>query len=95
MKVTDALNLLDQEEIAQWSEKQDFVRVSAIKINEETKYIYTIGEFVATPHIFDTQEEALEYLEKNFKLTNMDLAIIGTLCQRISKIYSQLKKEEK
>ena len=75
-------------------QKQDIVKVSCIKVGEEDKFVYTIGEYVATPHVFDTQQEAINYLEENFKLTNMDLAIIGTMTQRLSQIYSQLNKKK-
>lgn len=87
-------NFMDKEEVKEWSKKQDIVKVSCVKEGEEDKFIYTIGEYVATPHVFDTQQEAINYLEENFKLTNMDLAIIGTMAQRLSQIYSQFNKKK-
>lgn len=87
-------NFTNEEEIKEWSKKQDIVKVSCIKVGEEDKFVYTIGEYVATPHIFDTQQEAINYLEENFKLTNMDLAIIGTMAQKLSQIYSQFNKKK-
>ena len=90
----ETFNFMNEEEIKEWSKKQDIVKVSCIKVGEEDKFVYTIGEYVATPHVFDTQQEAINYLEENFKLTNMDLAIIGTMTQRLSQIYSQLNKKK-
>lgn len=87
-------NFMTKEEIEDWAKKQDIVKVSCMKIGEEDKFVYTIGEYVATPHIFDTQQEAINYLEENFKLTNMDLAIIGTMNQKLSQIYSQINKKK-
>ena len=90
----ERFNFMTEEEIKEWSKKQDIVKVSCIKVGEEDKFVYTIGEYVATPHVFDTQQEAINYLEENFKLTNMDLAIIGAMTQRLSQIYSQLNKKK-
>ena len=87
-------NFMNEEEVKEWSKKQDIVKVSCIKEGEEDKFVYTIGEYIATPHVFDTQQEAINYLEENFKLTNMDLAIIGTMAQKLSQIYSQLNKKK-
>lgn len=87
---------MDQQEAVQWAEGQDVVQVRAIRKGEEDKFVFTVGEYVATPHVFDTQEEAMEYLNENFKLTNMDLAIIGAMCQRLNELNKQqLKNEEK
>ena len=90
----ETFNFMTEEEIKEWSKKLDIVKVSCIKVGEEDKFVYTIGEYVATPHVFDTQQEAINYLEENFKLTNMDLAIIGAMTQRLSQIYSQLNKKK-
>lgn len=90
----EVFNLMNEEEVKEWSKKQDIVKVSCIKVGEEDKFVYTIGEYVATPHVFDTQQEAINYLDENFKLTNMDLAIIGTMTQKLSQIYSQLNKKK-
>lgn len=90
----ETFNFMNEEEIKEWSKKQDIVKVSCMKVGEEDKFVYTIGEYIATPHVFDTQQEAINYLEENFKLTNMDLAIIGTMTQRLSQIYSQLNKKK-
>lgn len=90
----ETFNFMNEEEIKEWSKKQDIVKVSCMKVGEEDKFVYTIGEYVATPHVFDTQQEAINYLEENFKLTNMDLAIIGAMTQRLYQIYSQLNKKK-
>lgn len=90
---------MDQQEAVQWAEGQDVVQVRAIRKGEEDKFVFTVGEYVVTPHIFDTQEEAMKYLDENFKLTNMDLAIIGAMCQRLNELNelnkSNFKNEEK
>lgn len=43
MKVTDTLNLLDQEEIAQWSEKQDRLKMGRKPERNSNKRIKTIS----------------------------------------------------
>ena len=87
-------NFMNEKEIKEWSKRQDIVKVSCIKVGEEDKFVYTIGEYVAAPLIFDTQQEAIDFLEENFKLTNMDLTIIGTMSQKLSQIYSQFNKKK-
>ena len=90
---------MDQQEAIQWAEGQDVVQVRAMRRGEEDKFVFTVGEYIVTPHVFDTQEEAMKYLDENFKLTNMDLAIIGAMCQRLKEINelenSTFKNEEK
>ena len=55
-----------------------------------------MGEYIVSPLIFDSQEEAEEYLKENFKLTNLDLSIIGAMCQKLNQLNNQnLKNEEK
>ena len=86
---------MDQQEAVQWAEGQDVVQVRAMRRGEEDKFVFTVGEYVVTPHVFDTQEEAMEYLNENFKLTNMDLAIIGAMCQRLNEINNQQPKNKR
>lgn len=86
---------MDQQEAVQWAEGQDVVQVRAMRKGEEDKFVFTIGEYIVTPHVFDTQEEATNYLNEHFKLTNMDLAIIGAMCQRLNEINNQLSKNGK
>ena len=86
---------MNLQEAVQWAEGQDVVQVRATRKGEEDKFVFTVGEYVVTPHVFDTQEEAMEYLNENFKLTNMDLAIIGAMCQRLNEINNQQPKNKR
>lgn len=81
------------EEAVQWAEGQDVVQVRAIKRDETDQFVFTVGEYVVTPHIFDSQEEATEYLNEHFKLTNMDLAIIGAMCQKLNELNKEQPKK--
>lgn len=85
---------MDQQEAVQWAEGQDVVQVRAMRKGEEDKFVFTVGEYVVTPHVFDTREEAMAYLDKKFKLTNMDLAIIGAMCQKLNELNNQQSKNE-
>lgn len=85
---------MELNEAVQWAEGQDVVQVRAVRRGEEDKFVFTVGEYVATPHVFDTQEEAVNYLNEHFKLTNMDLAIIGAMCQRLNDLNKQQLKNE-
>jgi hypothetical protein len=78
---------MDQQEALDWAKRQDVVKVRAFKENEEDKFTLVVGEYVVSPLVFDTQEEAEEYLEENFKLTNLDLTIIGAMCQKLNQLY--------
>ena len=86
---------MDQQETLNWATRQDVVKVRAFKENEEDKFTFVVGEYVVSPLIFDSQEEAEQYLEKNFKLTNLDLSIIGAMCQKLNELNNQLKNERK
>ena len=87
---------MDQQEAVQWAEGQDVVQVRAMRKGEEDKFVFTVGEYIVTPHVFDTQEEAMKYLNEHFRLTNMDLAIIGAMCQKLNDLNSQqFNNEEK
>ena len=84
------------EEALKWATNQDVVKISCVKEGEDDKFILTVGQYNVAPLMFDGQEEAEQYLKENFKLTNLDLAIIGAMCQRINELNSQqLKNEEK
>lgn len=87
-------NFMTNPEAENWAKNQDIVRINCVKVGEEDKFTYTVGEFIASPHVFDTREEAELYLKENFKLTNLDLSIIGALCMRLSKIATQLNKDK-
>ena len=86
---------MEQQEAVQWAEGQDVVQVRAMRKGEEDKFVFTVGEYVVTPHIFDNQEEAMEYLNEHFKLTNMDLAIIGAMCQKLNELNNQQPKNKR
>lgn len=80
---------MDQQEALNWAKRQDVVKVRAFKEDEEDKFTFVIGEYVVSPLIFDSQEEAEQYLKDNFKLTNLDLSIIGAMCQKLNNLYKQ------
>lgn len=87
---------MNYQEAIKWANRQDVVQVRAIKENEEDKFTFVVGEYVVSPLVFDTQEQAESFLKLNFKLTNLDLSIIGAMCQRLNELYNQqIKKEEK
>ena len=83
---------MDQKEALEWAERQDVVKISCVKNGEEDKYIFTVGQYNVAPLIFDTQEEAEEYMRRYFKFTNLDLAIIGAMCQRLIELNDQQQK---
>lgn len=87
---------MEYQEAIKWANRQDVVQVRAIKENEEDKFTFVVGEYVVSPLVFDTQKQAESFLRLNFKLTNLDLSIIGAMCQRLNELYNQqIKKEEK
>lgn len=87
---------MEQQEALKWATEQDVVKISCVKEGEDDKFIFTVGQYNISPLVFDSQEEAEQYLENNFKLTNLDLAIIGAMCQRINELNEkQLKNKEK
>ena len=80
------------QESLKWATSQDVVKVRAIKENEDTKFTFTVGEFAVAPLVFDSQEEAEQYLKENFSLTNLDLSVIGAMCLQLNKL-EQREKE--
>lgn len=80
---------MEQQEALEWATRQDVVKVRTIKIGEEDKFTFIVGEYVVSPLLFDSQEEAEQYLEENFSLTNLDLSIIGAMCQKLNNLYKQ------
>lgn len=80
---------MNLQEANEWAKNQTIVKVSTIKENEEDKYVFTVGQYVVTPHVFDTQEEAEEYLRENFKFNNMELSIIGAMSCKLNQLYEQ------
>lgn len=83
---------MDFQEALKWAISQDVVKVSCIKDGEDDKFIFTVGQYSVSPLIFDSQEEAEQYLRDNFKLTNLDLSIIGAMCQRLNELNNQSQK---
>ena len=83
---------MNQQEALAWATEQDVVKVRAFRENEEDKFTFVVGEYVVSPLVFDSQEEAEQYLQDNFRFTNLDLSIIGAMCQKLSNLY---KNEEK
>lgn len=77
---------MDFQESLEWATRQDVVKVRAIKENETDKFIFAVGEYVVSPLVFDNQEEAEQYLKENFSLTNLDLSIIGAMCQKLNNL---------
>ena len=90
---------MNQQEAVKWTNVQDVVKVSCVKDGEEDKYILTVGQYNVTPILFERQEQAQAFLNAKFKLTNLDLAVIGAMCQRLLEINKQdntnLKNETK
>ena len=85
---------MEQQETLDWAKRQDVVKVRAFKENEEDKFTFVVGEYVVSPLVFDSQEEAEQYLKDNFKLTNLDLSIIGAMCQKLNELNNQQTKNE-
>lgn len=77
---------MEQQEALEWAKAQDVVKIRAFKKNEEDKFTFVVGEYMVAPLVFDTQKEAEQYLKDNFKLTNLDLSIIGAMCQKLNKL---------
>lgn len=87
---------MDYKEAIEWANRQDVVQVRAIKEGEEDKFTFAVGEYIVSPLMFDTQSQAESFLKLNFKLTNLDLSIIGAMCQKLNELKNQqLKNEEK
>lgn len=80
---------MDFQEALKWAISQDVVRISCVKEGEDDKYIFTVGQYGVSPLVFDSQEEAEQYLRDNVKLTNLDFAIIGAMCQRLNELSNQ------
>jgi len=82
------------QESLEWAIRQDVVKVRAIKVNEEDKFTFVVGEYIVSPLIFDSQKEAEQYLKENFSLTNLDLSIIGATCQKLNDLNNQQLKNK-
>ena len=87
---------MDQQEAVKWANAQDVVKVTCVKDGEDDKFVLTVGQYNVSPILFDTQEQAQTFLDVKFKLNNLDLSIIGAMCQRLSELNNQqFKNEEK
>lgn len=87
---------MDFQEALKWAIGQDVVKVTCIKEGEDDKFIFTVGQYSVSPLVFDSQEEAEQYLKENFSLTNLDLSIICAISQRLNEINNEkLQNKEK
>lgn len=91
---------MEQQEALYWAKDQNIVKISPIKENEEDKYIFTLGKYNVSPIVFDSREEAEEFLQENFNLNNFELAVIGAMYSQLRDIILQeelnnSKNEEK
>ena len=86
---------MEQQETLDWAKRQDVVKITCIKKGEDDKFIFTVGQYSVSPLIFDSQEEAEQYLRDNVKLTNLDFAIIGAMCQRLNELNDESLKAKK
>ena len=82
------------QEALEWAISQDVVKVTCIKEGEDDKFIFTVGQYSVSPLVFDSQEEAEQYLKENFRLTNLDLSIIGAISQRLNEIKNEKPKNK-
>lgn len=85
---------MDQQEAVKWATEQDVVKISCVKEGEDDKFIFTVGQYNVSPLVFDDKDEAEQYLKENFKFTNLDLAVIGAMCQRINELNKEQSKNE-
>lgn len=85
---------MDYQEAIKWANRQDVVKVRVFREDEEDKFTFAVGEYIVSPLIFDTQEQAESFLKLNFKLTNLDLSIIGAMCQKLNELNNQQLKNE-
>lgn len=86
---------MDFQESLKWAISQDVVRISCVKEGENDKFIFTVGQYSVSPLVFDSREEAEQYLRDNVKLTNLDFAIIGAMCQRLNELNDESLKTKK
>lgn len=85
---------MDFQEALKWAIGQDVVKVNCIKEGENDKFIFTVGQYGVSPLVFDSREEAEQYLKENFSLTNLDLSIICAIGQRLNEINNEKSKNE-
>ena len=85
---------MNYQEAIKWANGQDVVKVRAIKEGEQDKFTFMVGEYIVSPLMYDTQKQAESFLALNFKLTNLDLSIIGAMCQKLNDLNNQQLKNE-
>ena len=85
---------MDYKEAIKWANRQDVVQIRAFREDEQDKFTFTVGEYIVSPLMFDTQEQAESFLKLNFKLTNLDLSIIGAMCQKLNELNNQQLKNK-
>ena len=78
---------MELQEARNWATGQDVVKVRVIKENGTDKFTFAVGEYVVSQLVFDSQEEAEQYLKENFRLNNLALSIIGAMCQKLNNLY--------
>lgn len=80
----------------EWLGQQNVVQVRAIKQGEEDKFILTLGKYNVSPVLFDSREEADNFLKENFKFNNFELSIIGAMCSQLRdlEIQEELKNSK-
>jgi uncharacterized protein YqfB (UPF0267 family) len=91
---------MNQQEALNWAKDQDIIKISPIKVNEEDKYIFTLGKYNVSPIVFDSREESEKFLQENFNLNNFELSVIGAMYSQLRDIILQeelknSKNEEK
>ena len=59
---------MDYKEAIKWANRQDVVQVRAVREDEQDKFTFTGGEYIVSPLMFDTHEQAESFLKLNFKL---------------------------
>ena len=60
---------MDQQEALEWATRQDVVKVRTLRMGEEDKFTFVVGEYLVSPLIIETHEEAEKKLQENIKLT--------------------------
>ena len=60
---------MDYKEAIKWANKQGVVQIRAIKEDEQDKFTFTVGEYIVSPLMFDTQEQAESFLKLNFTIS--------------------------
>ena len=77
------------EDLDYWLKQQTVVVIRTIKQDEEDKFILALGTYRVSPIVFDTREEAEQFLKENFKFNNFELSVIGAMCAQLNKLEKQ------